>query len=128
MPSRQRDALISVIKTARERRLHKEEMAFAYNHEVHKTMQGYSDGFVAQFGFLTATAADVLLVNTGSSLVDRRDTLGLPVQVVAFPLVRAALLLRVVGKHRLVGDPAYLVKLQQLFEPVLGPLDVSRWT
>lgn len=95
---RQRIGLRAAVGVARG--LCAREEVLKYDHDTHASMDGFTRAFAHRFGALLDTGT--LLRHAGASLVDKRDSLGLPVEAVAFTGHASVLVLRAVGPHRLL--------------------------
>ena len=97
---RQDIGLRAAVAMARAHGMCKREEVLKYDYDTHASMDGFTRAFARRFGALIGTAT--LLLHTGASLVDKRDSLGLPIEVVAFTGYASVLVLRALGPHRLL--------------------------
>ena len=128
---RQCIGLRAAVATARVHRLCVREEVLRYDHDKHGSMNGFTRAFARRFGALLDSNDGTLLTHRGASLVDKRDSLGLPIEAVAFTGHTSVLILRAVGPHRLLTRHAGRKNAEELAtrlrEAGVSPLSVERF-
>ena len=127
---RQRAAMLAAVKVFEQEALYKHRETICYNHAAHGSMNGFSRAFCRRFGELCADGRSVLLIHAGASMVDKRDDLQLPVQVLGLSGPRCCLILRTIGAHRLVGPSGPAIRqIARALEPTcVGKVLVQPWS
>ena len=128
---RQRIGLRAAVATARAHRLCAREEVLRYDHVKHASMDGFTRAFARRFGALLDTSDGTLLTHAGASLVDKKDSLGLPIEAIAFTGHASVLVLRAVGPHRLLTGQAGRKNAEELAarlrEAGVRPLSLERF-
>ena len=130
MMPRQRAALLAAVAVLEREALFKHRESLCYQHALHGSMDGFSKAFCKRFGTLCAEGRSVLLLHAGASMTDKRDDLKLPVQCVGITGSNCVLVLRVLGRHRLVGASGCAIQhVARVLEPTcVGKVLVQPWS
>ena len=129
MLPRQRKALLAAVEVLEREALFKHRESLCYQHLLHGSMDGFSKAFCKRFGVLCTEGRSVLLIHAGASMTDRRDDLKLPVQCLGITGARCVLIVKVLGRHRLVGEngPAMDHVARVLETTCVGKVLVEPW-